>query len=503
MYYMSFQIKHRAIWIYIVLSFLLMTSPALAKGLSPYSMGLKDAKNGIERYWVLYNTHKEASERGVQVDYKDIDSLSIEIPKDAKPIPISKSCDFKGLRIHVINKELNLFLFEISQDAEDIVVNKQMIDNGDFTTIPQLSQGEKLLFVKDLTPWVKQRQFFEYGATRRESLYLKNGKALNRVIMPYNNPQSDPRCSFVSVDGKERVVSNLIFRRDSSSTHKTYLVKVFNQNGISFNNITTYTPQNDTLYGDCIYWIENCANIKLKNCTINGSYSQKRAYGYGIYMDNVYNSTFKNLKSETNWGVFCTRSMNQVFLKGCSVNRFDTHCYGRDVTCKDCYFYDRECSYTSFYGTVSYKRCIFDDCLPFHIDYTYDVYTPFRAEMKNCVFRPSKKHDSLIFGEYLLEKDNYDRREELIKNQWPSIFIKGLKIETADSSLQDVYLIKFLKNDYAKNVAFPDGEHLPTEISLQKVDVANTINFYLTNLKCDNRVLNKKISRKNRTIVNE
>ena len=474
----------------IISLFLLTFSTAFAKGLSPLMMGLKKAKTGIDRYWVLYNTHLEAAQKGLQVDYSGIDSLIIEIPNNARPIPIKSTCDFRGLRLQIVNKEKDMFLFGISHETSLINVEKVMIDNGDFSSIPELSIGNIMLFVRDLNPWVKNRLGYNYGATRNDCLILKKGKAKNAVIMPYNNSQSNPQCSYVSIVEKEKVISNLSFKRDVSSTHKTFFIKVYNQNGVTFKNIATHTPQNDTLFEDRIYWVENCANIRFKNCTINGTYSQRSKWGYGIYMDNVYNSLFKNLKTNTNWGVFCTRSVNMVTMKSCHVNRFDTHCYGRNIVCEDCVFTDRECSYTSFYGDIIYKRCVFEDCIPVHIDYTYDAYTPFHLIMKNCILIPSKRHDSIIMVEYLLEENRTNRRGELRQSQWPVVTINGLKIKQGSDEVSNIFLFKFLKTKYKRSEVFSKNDNLPTDLALKKISVDKAIKLFQTNMDFDNEEIN-------------
>lgn len=481
-----------SIYTLILIFFIICFSNTLyaKNSVSPYDYGLIEAETNMDRFWVLYKTHCEANKKGLVVNYKGIDQLTIEIPADAEPIPLLGSCDFRGLRLRVINKTKDLFLFELSQQSKSVIVDKTQIDAGDYTSVPELSKGKKMLLIKDLTPWVVNREGYDYGATRNECILIFNGKAVNQPIMPYNTSQSKPQCSYVEITTQKKVLSNLIFERDSSCTNKTYLMKLYNQYGVNLKNIETLTPRNDTLYEDRIFWVEHCANISFTNCKINGSYSQRRKWGYGIYMDNVYNSSFKNLKTNTNWGVFCTRSMNTVAMKSCQVNRFDTHCYGRDIVCKNCVFTDRECSYTSFYGDIVYKHCVFDDCIPLHIDYSYDAYTPFHLIMKNCTLKPSKRHDSIIMVEYLLEKNRTNRRDELKESHWPCVTINGLKIKTSKDEVSKVFLFKFLKTKYPRNEVYTKDNKLPTDLTLKKIRVGNSMSFFQTNMDFDNEVIN-------------
>lgn len=74
----------------------------ITKGsISPKDMGLDNAKDDIERYWIIYYTHAEAAKRNIPIDYSGIDSLGIELPFDAKSIKVVGSIDFKGLKLHI------------------------------------------------------------------------------------------------------------------------------------------------------------------------------------------------------------------------------------------------------------------------------------------------------------------------------------------------------------------------------------------------------------------
>jgi len=64
--------------------------------ISPNSFGLKQAKTGEERFEVLLNTHKAALQQGLVVDYSNIDTIDIIIPKGAESIPLGSNNDFKG-----------------------------------------------------------------------------------------------------------------------------------------------------------------------------------------------------------------------------------------------------------------------------------------------------------------------------------------------------------------------------------------------------------------------
>lgn len=58
------------------------------KDLSPLDYCLAKARTGVERYQVLYETHRAAVAAGVNVDYSGIGRISIEIPDNPKQISL-------------------------------------------------------------------------------------------------------------------------------------------------------------------------------------------------------------------------------------------------------------------------------------------------------------------------------------------------------------------------------------------------------------------------------
>lgn len=465
---------------YLVLCcFLFVTSLSLeAKGISPLSMGLKEAKTGVDRYWVLYKTHLEAVKQGVDVDYRGVNRLDIEVPKDAKPIPISGSCNFRGMTLNVLNTVKDMFLFEMDQRTTKIKVDKWMIDSGNFNSIPEFKKGLYLLIVEDETPWIENRKGHSYGHIRKDCILLRNGKALNHPISPYNNEQTNPRCEYTPVASGKKTISNLTVIRDSSSTFKTLVLNIARQNNITIKRINVQTPQNDSLFADRVFQIESSSNVRLIDCYVNGTYSQKKKYGYGFNINNVYNLSFKNVKANAKWGVFCSSNVNNVFLEKCSLNRVDTHCYGRDVKCVDCHFFDRECSMTSFFGSICYLRCYFDNCIPLHFDGTYGVYTDVQLSMKNCKFKPGDNRSLLISAANLPGDNNEHRRAELRRNYWPFINIYNLQIITPEDKQRDVYLFWFV-NKYSASVINNDVRQ---KIKITKLVKNDNTRFHIANV---------------------
>ena len=245
------------------------------KDVSPLDFGLLQAKNGTERYNCLYQTHCVAIAAGVNVSYRGIDSLEIEIPKNAKSIPLTVNNDFCGMVLTVTNNSKTHFVFEMVQEAYEIDLPKEIIDIGDFSSIDFLSKNRCILILEDKLPWVKQRRGYEYGAIRKDLLYVENGKARNSTISCYNNESSDPIVQCFPVSSITKKISNITFIRNQKNTMRAYLVNIINQSNIRISNVRCETPPSDIFY-DYIIRLENCANISFKDITINGTYSTHR-----------------------------------------------------------------------------------------------------------------------------------------------------------------------------------------------------------------------------------
>jgi hypothetical protein len=95
------------------------------------------------------------------------------------------------------------------------------------------------------------------------------------------------------------------------------------------------------------------------------------------------------------------------------------------------------------YGTVSFNKCEFFDFTPVLFEPTYNAYTIFNLKFKNCIIHARSGKTCLISaGE--LRGDKTDGRSELSKQEFPNLYISGLKIDMPDNA--DVYyLYRFKK----------------------------------------------------------
>ena len=401
--------------------------------ISPLDYGLKAAKTGEERYDVLQRTHQEAERLGVGVSYAGIKKIQLAIPKNAKSLPITHYSDFAGVTFQVENKRKNMYLFAISADLKPVDIRGVDIDNGDFTKYDVLKSGEKLLIINDQTPWVKQRAGHDYGATRKDVMLLKNGKSGNGPLKSYCTPTTKPAGQYCDVTGAKKIVfKNITFNRSAGSTFKTYLVRISNHYNVELSNITINTPDSPGMYGDRAIRVENSAKILLVDVKINGTYSRGsdgeygKKYGYGISLENVYDFNARNLFARANWGVFGNNNVHLVHLEDCDINRFDIHCYGKDIYCKNVNFVGQYNQYASVYGTIQYDKCIFTDFTPVLNGGSYNAYVEHEVVFNDCVFNATPKKNFLIgIGNV---KDAINPRYELTEKYLPNVRIKNMVV---------------------------------------------------------------------------
>lgn len=412
-----------------MLTALLVVIPTLlvAKTVSPLDYGLRQAKTDVERYEVLLCTHTQAIEQGCDVSYAGIGSISIEIPRGAKSIPLTWHTDFGGVRLTVRNNQKQMTLFTLENQLTELSVAKEEIDKGCLRKVRALGNGKKLLVIEDETLWVKQRKGYNYGATRKDVLVLNRGRAQNRPVAPYQNEASSPKCYYCDVTGQEVEIKNLSFVRTEDSKYITHLLTLKNLNNIKIENINVTTPQKTDLYGDVVIGLQNCANVTVEDVTINGTYSQGGKFGYGIQMNNVWNSRFVRLKATAKWGIFGNNNVNKVELDGCDINRFDIHCYGRDVYCSHTTFRNGYNQFSSMMGKLVYENCIFENFVPVLFEQSYSAYTPFQLMIKDCKIQVRKNAPYLVSAGNLAMLSD-ETRTELKELSWPDISMENVEV---------------------------------------------------------------------------
>lgn len=428
--------------IFLLLPLFLSVYAKAQADINPLDYGLREAHNGIERYKVLLKCHKDAISKGLGINYTGIDTIRLEIPTKSQSIPMPNVVDFAGVTIVILNNAKNQFLFNLSQKGEEIKVNKQSIDRGDFRKVEELNKGLKILVVKDNNLWVDNRVGYSYGATRKDILLLQDGKSQNKVIASYNNEESAPSCFFCDVTKNRKEIKNLTIIRDSASLYKTFLIKIENQNNVCLEHITILTPPN-SFYGDQAISINNSTNITLCNIKASGSFSQINKYGYIFSMNNLWNTTFNQVDADAVWGVMGNNNMNHTVLKNCLINRFDIHCYGRDIQLINCTIRKSErawyCGGSSIYGKIIFDRCYFNNTSPYANGDSYKTYVPCEVVFNDCVFEVTKKKNAIVSTAKF--NNDLNPRKGLGQKCLPNLTVNNMKIYVP-KGVKEVYLFK-------------------------------------------------------------
>lgn len=399
--------------------------------LSPFEFGLGTAETDSARYEVLYAVHSYALATGMDVSYAGIDALTIEVPSKAHPIPLSRNNDFGGLTLTVKNYGKAKYLFSLTDTIwTPIELDPKSADNGDFYEVEGACDGLNLVVLEDMHPWVANRTGYNYGAMRKDILLVRDGIPLNRPIAPYSTDSTKLVAKAHITDDEQKTISGLTLIRDTSSTAKTYCFYIDGINNLKIKRVNIYTLDTKNMYADNAIHIVNCTNVTFEDVLIEGTYSRTNNYGYGILMNNVWNSTFLRLVAHANWGIFGTNNLSNTTLRNCDINRFDIHCYGRDVYIYNCMFTKLYNQFSSVYGTLLFEGCHFSNFIPVLTETSYNAYTPFDLTFRNCTF------DAYQLRNYLISIGKVDKernsRPELAQKCWPNVNIENMTVNVKE-----------------------------------------------------------------------
>ncbi len=430
-------------WCILILLLVLCSSCAVSgkhirkQSISPIDMGLNKAQTGEERYNVLLLTHKMALQNGLYVDYSGITKIDLIIPKGAESIPLGAYNDFAGVVLNVTNNNQDLFLFTYANKSESVDVSNLEIDKGVFRRIPQLKKGERLLAIEDQTPWIDNRKGYSYGHYRRDIMLLKKGKAQNKTVMPYGNNISKPICRLYELKDEVVTFSNITLNRSDNSTKKTFLCFFRGLDNLLLKSVVLNTPQND-MVNDVAIQVLDATNVRFEDVRINGTYSKSNHSGYGISMNNIWNFYAYHLYGNGKWGVFGNNNINVATLEDCEINRFDIHCYGRDVTFSNVKFFKWYNQFSSVFGDIRFNDCVFKSFTPVLYEPSYNAINEHRISFNNCTFYADIDHNSLIkVGAINTERNS---RPELNKKCWPQLFVENLKVISTSWKVSDLFL---------------------------------------------------------------
>lgn len=460
---------------------------------SPFDFGLAEAETDSARYEALYKTHVYALSIGAEVSYQGIGTLTVEITDSARPIPLTRHNDFSGLHLIVKNNTKTQYLFTMVDTVwQEITLSTNMVDSSHFNGIEELDNGTYMLVLEDLTPWVANRAGHKYGAYRKDIMLVQNGRANSRPTAPYSTDSTVLFAKFHPTDNTLKTITDLTITRDTSSTVKTYCFDIIGINNLKISKVNIYTPDTKNMYADAAINIGNCTNVLMEDVLIEGTYSRTNNYGYGIQMNNVWNSAFIRLTAHANWGVFGTNNLNNTTLRDCNINRFDIHCYGRDVFFYNCTFRELYNQFSSMFGKLQFEECRFSDFIPVLFEPSYNAYTGFDLSFKDCTFDATYSRNYLISAGKLDGQKN--SRPELAQKCWPNVRIQNMTVNVP-SNVSRVILFapKSTASTSIGHISgitidglrfhYPDSAHLANfTISSTPITSAKTIRYQFKNI---------------------
>lgn len=394
----------------LIVFILILFSPCIQAKDFVITKDLSNRDDGIENFQYLYSLHELAYKEDGKVIYPEGQDIYLTITSESQTILLADTTDFNNCTIHVSNEDntrthFYLFILQGKDSRHNIDVSAELIDKGDFSSVPELAKDSKILCIKDENLW-SDRIGYNDQCYRQDILLLDNGKAENTVIYPYNKPDFKPSCWYFNATTNKKIFRDLDFVREKMLYDgKTLLLKVQNCNNILIEKVSITTPDYDKAYADVCINIESCTNLFMDNITIDGTYSQLNQFGYGISLRNVYNASLSHINASAKWGVFGNYFINTASLSDCDINRFDVHCYGKNITIVNSIFkanpdYDSESQnvynqFSSMYGEVTFKNCTFEQGIPFLIEPSFKFNDDFQLFFTNCIFNIGK-HQYLI-----------------------------------------------------------------------------------------------------------
>lgn len=437
------------------------------------------ATTGEERYNALYKAHSTAMAMGISPDYSGVGTVELVVPKSHKSIPVGRNTDFKGAVFKVLDTVSDVYLFSMVNPSTRVEVTGKNIDSGDFSSVPELRSGLCVLRVQDDSLWVANREGYDYGATRRDAFLIRDGKASCEPCYSYNTPATRLNCSYCVTDDEQKTFTDVSLIRDPKSTFKVSLLNASFQNNLKISKVFVQTPQDNDWYGDHAINILYSTNILCEDITFDGTYSQTNHYGYGLACNCLWNATFRRISSHSRWGVFGCNNLHDSTLEDSDCERFDTHCYGKNITVRNSTITGRGIPVASIYGTILIENCKFVDCYFYSTRPDYNSYVPFDLVIKDSEITP--KSTALISMGRLNTVTN--SRPELAKKCWPNVKIENLIVNVPSG-----YTKMYLFTSQANNLKKPLGYISDVNISGMKFNYKSgspSLDFYISQYKIE------------------
>lgn len=437
---------------------------------------LKEILEGIpvSEYKVIFKSNN---------NYKPLD---LEVPYDncfvvlKHPVEI----DFNNLAINIVNHTNTKWMFYFrhfdNDKKEDIIVTPWEVDTMNNGVPIRNVKGRKLLIIKDLCRWTRRTDSGDLrDIWRKDAILIEDGILQNKPVAPYDNSSSAMSYYYYDLGTQPMILKNLCFKRMDETSNVIGLVSVCGQDNVIFDNIEVVKNVKNPVSEDKIFDIQESYNVVLSNININDTYSSEHAYGYAFAFDTITNLSMYNINAYGMWGVMGTNNLNNVLIKDCELNRFDIHCYGRDVRIINCTFKNEKCKtnnynqLSSFYGTICFDKCTFINFQPLLFEPSFHTYTGFNLIMNSCVWQGNTDTATIINAGRLEDNKNVVRRKELTMTCWPNIYINDLILEENASTYilpQQILLFNIREptTDVLRNVAISHISHISVNFHSDK-----------------------------------
>lgn len=428
----------------------------------------------------LRSIHQAAIGSGEALIYPSNQDITLNIDSTCLgmlPLPLPENTNFNGCTFKVTNTAYQnspLFLFATGndQDLHEITIDKSNLHLNAYinSQTEPVNSTPKLIIVEDINKWtVRNLNNTPIDFFRQDLLFLAGNIIQNNPISPYNNNSSNPFCRNIEVTLNQKTFRNIIFiREDAGANGKVInLARIRYQYNYLIENVSVFTKgfSDDSTLNQCnlindqCFLIEHSAKVKMSNIFIKNTYSKQDQWGYAFELNNVWDCSFEKLQVTSIRGAFNVTCTNKMYYRDCTLNRVDVHCYGRDITCENCVFRNTACDFhvynrfSSFYGTLRYIHCVFDNFLPVRIDSDYNAFTPFDVEIRHCVQKVSgnsvNSFNCICHIPILISDTNY--RTELANKCLPNLRIDDLQIEIPNS-VNTFYLFIISSKPYIGNV---------------------------------------------------
>lgn len=411
-------------------------------------------------YDLLYSLHTTAISMGVNVNYKDVRRINIEIPSVFNSIPLSNTTDFNNCEFHIRNNSKDCYLFARGDERPLITldIDPILLKGVDYSSVPELNNGKFILIVKDNNLWSKRiLNQGDLNIYRYDVIIIQDGFARNIPIQPYDTIDSDP--IFYAVDVREdknpTICNGKFFRENSTKLTKLFNIKKVD--GMMIKDLYVYTDKNNVpkdMKADATFYFNFVTNLTLDNVYQMNTYSDAVnaiTHGYFLSVFNGFNIKLININAHDNdWGVIGCRCINTAFVDKSSINRFDIHTYGTHVTIRDSIISNKFCQIGDYYGDIVFDNCIFNKCSsPLFHEHTYNYMTKYNIYLKNCTINGS---DNLVHYLYS-HMDIAPIRVEQNKKYLPNIYIEGLTVNL----LKDKVFKLILNNGNWKKSSLYEG----------------------------------------------